>query len=185
MLYQINTPEKLSAFEASSFTTACVVATLLGDGFYSLWQDGKLVMPILMLDGVEDWFKGVFGKNFTRVVQEISVDEIAQIYMTILAGKHQETQFYVRDLSMMQHLQGTLLRAARYWRPDYKPTPYGSWMFPYGRRAVRLRDGREFPIQENLGEIGTNLWLVDIGEIPTYAITPGEDGRWEEVQTTT
>lgn len=84
---------------------------------------------------------------------------------------------------MIQHLKRTLLHGARYWRPDYKPTPYGSWMFPYGSDAVRLLDGREFPFQEILGEIGTNLWLVDLGEIPAYAITPRNDGRWEEVET--
>ena len=48
---------------------------------------------------------------------------------------------------------------------------------------VQLLDGRELPIQEILGEIGTNLWLVDLGEIPSYAITPSDDGRWEEVET--
>jgi hypothetical protein len=25
--------------------------------------------------------------------------------------------------------------------------------------------------------------LVDLGEIPSYAITPSNDGRWEEVET--
>jgi hypothetical protein len=48
---------------------------------------------------------------------------------------------------------------------------------------VQLLDGRVLPVQEILGEIGTNLWLVDLGEIPSYAITPGGDGRWEEVET--
>jgi hypothetical protein len=49
---------------------------------------------------------------------------------------------------------------------------------------VQLLDGRELPIQEILGEIGANLWLVDLGEIPSYAITPRDDGCWEEVETT-
>jgi hypothetical protein len=139
---------------------------------------------MFMFGGIEEWFRRVFDQNFTDIVRQVSLEEIAQIYMTILMEKHQETQFYVRDLSMIQHLKGTLLHAARYWRPDYKPTPYGSWMFPYGRDAIQLLDGREFPIQEILGEIGTNLWLVDLGEMPSYAITPGQDGRWQEVETT-
>ena len=56
-------------------------------------------------------------------------------------------------------------------------------MVPDGDAVVHLLDGRELPIQEILGEIGANLWLVDLGEIPSYAITPGGDGHWEEVGT--
>ena len=138
---------------------------------------------MFMFGGLEEWFRRVFDQNFTDIVQQVSLEEIAEIYMTILMEKHQETQFYVRDLSMIQHLQGTLLHGARYWRPDYKPTPYGSWMFPYGRDVIQLLDARELPIQEILGEIGTNLWLVDLGEMPSYAITPGQDGRWQEAET--
>ena len=67
MLYQLNTPEKPYVFEASSFPTACVVATLLGGGFYSLWQDGKQVMPVFMFGGVEQWYQRVFGRHFTEV----------------------------------------------------------------------------------------------------------------------
>src|SRR5215207_925512 len=92
MLYQVNTPGKAYTFETSSFTAACVVTTLLGGGFYSLWQDGKQVMPVFMFGGAEEWFRRVFHKNFMDVVQEVSPDEIAQIYMTILPGKPQERQ---------------------------------------------------------------------------------------------
>jgi len=70
------------------------------------------------------------------------------------------------------------LNASSQWRPRCKPTP------PDGGDVVQLLDGRELPIQEILGQIGTNLWLVDLGEIPSYAITPGADGVWEEVETT-
>jgi hypothetical protein len=183
MLYQVNTPEKPYTFEASSFTAACVVATLLGGGFYSLWQDGKQVMPVFMLGGTEEWFKRVFDKNFTGVVQEVSPDEIAQIYMTILAGKPEERQRYLQELSMIHHTKGALLNAASQWRPQNKPTAYGSSFIPDSDATVQLLDGRELPIQEILGEIGTNLWLVDLGEIPSYAITPSDNGRWEEVET--
>jgi hypothetical protein len=48
---------------------------------------------------------------------------------------------------------------------------------------VQSLDGRELPIQEIPGEIDANLWLVDLGEIPSYAITPSNDGHWEEVET--
>ena len=75
------------------------------------------------------------------------------------------------------------LNAATQWCPQLKPTPYGSSHVPDGGDIVQLLDGRELPIQEILGEIGTNLWLVDLGEIPSYAITPRNDGRWEEVET--
>ncbi|MCI0564099.1 MAG: hypothetical protein MN733_36955 [Nitrososphaera sp.] len=75
------------------------------------------------------------------------------------------------------------LTAASQWHPQYKPTPYGSCRFPDGGDVVELLDGRELPIQEILGEIGTNLWLVDLGEITSYAIIPSNDGRWEEVET--
>jgi hypothetical protein len=183
MLYQLNSPEKPYTFDASSFTAACVVATLLGGGFYSLWQDGKQVMPVFMFGGVEKWYQRTFGKNFQDAVQEVSPDEIAQIYMTILAGKPKDRQRYLQELSMMHHSKGTLLIAASSWRPQYKPTPYGSCRLPDGGDVVQLLDGRELPIQEILGEIGTNLWLVDLGEIPSYAITPSNDGRWEEVET--
>ena len=183
MLYQINTPENAHTFEASSFTAACVVATLLGGGFYSLWQDGKQVMPVFMFGGVEEWFRRVFDKNFTDVVQEVSPDEIAQIYMTILAGKPKERQRYLQELSMIHHSKEALRIAASPWRPQYKPTPYGSCRLPDGGDVVQVLDGRELPIQEILGEFGTNLWLVDLGEIPSYAITPGNDDRWVEVET--
>lgn len=75
------------------------------------------------------------------------------------------------------------LTAASPLRPQCKPTPYGSCRSPDGADVVQLLDGRELPIKEILGEIGTNLWLVDLGEIPSYAITPGADGGWEEVET--
>jgi len=75
------------------------------------------------------------------------------------------------------------LNASSQLRPQLKPTPYGSCRFPDGGDVVQLLDGRELPIQEILGEIGTNLWLVDLGEIPSYAITPSEDGRWVEAET--
>src|SRR5918995_1387135 len=97
MLYQINTPEKAYTFEASSFTAACVVTTLLGGGFYSLWRNGTQVMPMFMFGGTEKWFERVFDKNFMDVVQEVSPDEIAQIYMTILAGKPEERQRYLQE----------------------------------------------------------------------------------------
>ena len=84
---------------------------------------------------------------------------------------------------MIHHSKGTLLIAASTWCLQYKPTPYGSCRLPDGGDIVQLLDGRELPIQEILGEIGTNLWLVDLGEIPSYAITPRNDDRWEEVET--
>ena len=183
MLYQINTPEKAYTFEASSFTAACVVTTLLGGGLYSLWQDGKQVMPVSMFGGVEEWFRRVFDKNFTDVVQEVSADEIAQVYMTILAGKPRERQRYLQELSMIHHSKETLLSTANKWRPQYRPTPFGSCRMPNGGDTVQLLDGRELAIQEILSEIGTNLWLVDLGEIPSSAIVPSCDGRWEEVET--
>jgi len=183
MLYQLNTPEKPYTFEASSFTTACVVATLLGGGFYSLWQDGKQVMPVFMFGGAEEWFKRVFDKNLTDVVQEVSPDEFAQIYMTTLAGKPQERQRYLQELSMIHHSKGTLLNVVGRWHPQLKPTPYGSSRVPDGGDVVQMLDGRQLSVQEILGEIGTNLWLVDLGEIPSYAIIPGEGSRWVEVET--
>jgi hypothetical protein len=75
------------------------------------------------------------------------------------------------------------LNAASQSRPQLKPTPYGSSNVPDGGDVVQLLDGRALPVQEILGEIGTNLWLVDLGEIPSYAITLSNDGRWEEVET--
>ena len=68
----------------------------------------------------------------------------------------------------------------------HKNTPYGSLAVPDGGDLVTLLDGRQLPVQEILGEVGTNLWLVDLGEIPSYAIMPGDEaGCWEEVVTAT
>jgi hypothetical protein len=183
MIYQLNAPEKPYTFEASSFTAACVVATLLGGGFYSLWQGGKQIMPVFMFGDAEQWYQRAFGKRFTDVLQDVPKEEISQIYLTILAGRPEERQRYLQELSMIHHSKETLLNAGSKWRPQLKPTPYGSCRIPNGSDAVQLLDGRELPVQEILGEIGTNLWLVDLGEIPSYAITPGDDGRWEEVET--
>jgi hypothetical protein len=183
MLYQINTPEKPYTFEASSFTAACVVTTLLGGGFYSLWQGGKQIMPVFMFGGAEKWYQRRFGKNFQDVVQEVPWDEIAQIYLTLLAGKPQERQRYLQELSIIHHSKPALISAASQWRADYKHNPYGSSSIPDSGAAVHLLDGRELQVQEILAEIGTNLWLVDLGEIPSYAITPDDNGRWEEVET--
>ncbi len=183
MLFQINTPEKPCTFEASSFAAACVVALLLGGGFYSLWQDGKQVMPVFMFGGAEKWYQRTFGKNFQDVVQEVSPDEIAQIYLTLLMGKPEERQRYLHELSIIHHSKPALVSATSQWRPQIKPTAYGSTFIPDSGDTVQLLDGRALPVQEILGEIGTNLWLVDLGEIPSYAIAPGVDGRWEEVET--
>jgi hypothetical protein len=183
MLYQINAPEKAYTFEASSFTIACVVTTLLGGGFYSLWRNSKQVMPAFMFGGAEKWYQRTFGKNFQDVVQEVSLDEIAQIYLTLLVGKPEERQRYLQELSIIHHSKPALVSATSQWRPQIKPTAYGSTFIPDSGATVQLLDGRVLPVQEILGEIGTNLWLVDLGEIPSYAITPGGDGRWEEVET--
>jgi hypothetical protein len=183
MLYQLNTPEKAYTFEASSFTAACVVTTLLGGGFYSLWQAGKQVMPAFVFGGAEKWYQRTFGKNFQDVVQEVSPDEIAQIYLTLLMGKPEERQRYLHELSIIHHSKPALVSTTSQWRPQIKPTAYGSTFIPDSGATVQLLDGRALPVQEILGEIGTNLWLVDLGEIPSYAITPGGDGRWEEVET--
>jgi hypothetical protein len=183
MLYQINTPEKPYTFEASSFAAASVVATLLGGGFYSLWRNGKQVMPMFMFGGIEKWYRENFGKNFQDVVQEVSPDEISQIYVTLLVGKPEERQRYLQELSMIHHSKGALLNAASQWRPQNKPTAYGSSFIPDSGAPVQLLDGRELQVQEILAEIGTNLWLVDLGEIPSYAITPSDNRRWEEVET--
>ena len=183
MLFQINTPEKPYTFEASSFTTACVVATLLGGGFYSLWRNGRQVMPAFMFGGAEKWYQRTFGKNFQDVVQEVSPDEIAQIYLTLLVGKPEERQRYLQELSIIHHSKPALVSAASQWRPQIKPTAYGSTFIPDSGATVQLLDGRELSVQEILGEIGINLWIVDLGEIPSYAITPSDDGRWEEVET--
>jgi hypothetical protein len=181
MLYQLNTPEKTYVFEASSFSTACVVATLLGGGFYSLWQDGKQVMPVFMFGGVEQWYQRVFGRHFTEVLQAVAKEEISTIYRTILAEKPQELQRYLQELSMLNYSKVTLPDSCSQCCPQLKPTRYGSCKTPDGGDVVQLLDRRKLPIQEILGEIGTNLWLVDLGQIPSYPITPGDEGCWEEV----
>jgi hypothetical protein len=181
MLYQLHTPEKPYTFEASNFSTACVVATLLGGGFYSLWQDGKQIMPVFMFGGVEQWYQRGFGSHFTRVAQDVSREEISAIYMTILADKPQELQRYLQELSMLRYSKVTLPDSCSRCHPQRKPTHYDSCKTPDGGDVVRLLDQRELPIQEILGEIGTNLWLVDLGEIPSYPITPGKEGCWEEI----
>ena len=111
MLYQLNTPEKPYTFEASSFTTACVVAALLSGGFYSLWQDRKQVMPVFMFGGAEKWYQRTFGKNFQDVMREVSLDEIAQIYLTLLVGKPEELQRYLQELSIIHPSKPALVSA--------------------------------------------------------------------------
>lgn len=182
MLYQIKTPEIPYTFEASSFAAACVITTLLGGGSYSLWHGGKQVMPVFKSGGAQEWYLRTFGRNFQDVLREVSPDEISQIHLTILAGNPQERQRHLQDLSMIQRSKGPPLIAASPLRPQYKPTPHGSTRLPDGGDVVQLLDGRKLPILEILGEIGANLWLVDLGEIPSYAISPGDDGGWEEVE---
>jgi hypothetical protein len=156
---------------------------LLGGGFYSLWRDKERVMPAFMFGGLEDWYQRTFGKNFSNAVQEVSKDEIAQIYLTILAGKPEDRKRYLEELSLMHLSKGPLLTVANQRCVQYEHTSFGSSSIPGGCDFVTLIDGRELPIQETLGEIGTNLWLVDLGEIPSYAIVPGNvEGRWDEVE---
>jgi hypothetical protein len=184
MPYQINTPNEPYTFEASSFLAACVVTSLLGGGFYSLWQDGKKIMPAFMFGGHEDWYQRAFGKNFSDAVQEVSKDEISQIYMTLLAAKPEDRNRYLQELSLMHHSKAPLLTAANKLHVRCAHTPYGSSNVPGGGDVVTLTDGRTLPVQEILGEIGTNRWLVDLGEIPSYAIVPSAiDGRWDEAET--
>ena len=84
---------------------------------------------------------------------------------------------------MVHHSKQALVSASSQWRPQIKPTAYGSTFIPDSGAPVQLLDGRELQVQEILAEIGTNLWLVDLGEIPSYAITPSDNHRWEEVET--
>ena len=184
MPYKINTPSEPYTFEASSFLAACVVTSLLGGGFYSLWQDGKKLMPAFMFGGHKEWYHRAFGKNFSDAVQDVSKDEIAQIYLTILAGKPEERKRYLEELSLMHHSRAPLLSMPQKLHVQCATTPYGSSSVPGGGDVVTLIDGRELLVQEVLGEIGINLWLVDLGEIPSYAIVPSAiDGHWDEVET--
>ena len=183
MPYKINTPSEPYTFEASSFLAACVVTSLLG-GFYSLWQDGKKLMPAFMFGGHEEWYHRAFGKNFSDAVQDVSKDEIAQIYLTILAGKPDDRKRYLEELSLMHHSKAPLLSIPQKLHVQCAPTPYGSSSVPGDSDVVALVDGCTLPIQEILGEIGTNLWLVDLGEIPSYAIVPSAvQSHWDEVET--
>jgi hypothetical protein len=184
MPYQINTPNEPYTFEASSFLAACVVTSLLGGGFYSLWQGGKKIMPIFMFGGHDEWYQRAFGMNFSDAVQEVSKDEVAQIYLTVLAGKPEERKRYLEELSLIHHSKAPLLSMPQKLHVQCAPTPYGSFSVPGGGDVVTLIDGRTLPVQEILGEIGTNLWLVDLGEIPSYAVVPGDvEGRWDEAET--
>jgi hypothetical protein len=163
---------------------ACIVTTLLGGGFYSLWRNKEQVMPAFMFGGLEDWYQRTFGKNFSNAVQEVSKDEIAQIYMTILAGKPEDRKRYLEELSLIHLAKGPLLAAANQWRVRNKRTSFGSSNIPANGDVVTLIDGRELLVQETLEEIGMKLWLVDLGEIPSYAIVPSDaDGHWNEVET--
>ena len=181
MLYQINTPGETYTIEATCFTTACVVTTLLGSGFYSLWQSGREVMPAFMLGGHDKWYRRTFGKSFADVVQDVSADEIAQIYANILNGRGKDRRMYLEELSLIHRSPNRELLPGK-GCGRRKNTPYGSLAVPDGGDLVTLLDGRRLLVQEILGEVGTNLWLVDLGEIPSYAITPGnEAGCWEEV----
>ena len=138
-----------------------------------------------MFGGLEDRYQRIFGKNFSNAVQEVSKDEVAQIYMTILAGKPEDRKQYLEELFLMHHSKAPLLST-----PHQKlhvqcvHTPYSSCSVPGGGDVVTLIDGRELPVQEILGELGTNLWLVDLSEIPSYAIVPSAvKGHWDEVGT--
>ena len=178
-LYLINTPGETYALEATCFTTACVVTTLLGSGFYSLWQNGREVMPAFMFGGHDKWYRRTFGKSFADVVQDVSADEIAQIYANILNGRDEDRRMYLEELSLIHRSPDRLLLP----RKDTH-TSDGSLAVPGGGDLVTLLDGRQLPVQEILGKVGTNLWLVDLGDIPSYAITPGNEvGCWEEVVT--
>jgi hypothetical protein len=183
MLYQIHTPGETYTIEATCFTTACVVTTLLGSGFYSLWQSGREVMPAFMFGGHDKWYRRTFGKSFADVIQDVSADEIAHIYANILDGRDEDRRMYLEELSLIHRSPNkSLLADTEYGTP--KNTAYGSFSVPGGGDLVTLLDGRHLPVQEILGEVGTNLWLVDLGEIPSYAITPGNEvGCWEEVVT--
>ncbi len=182
-LYQINTPGETYTMEATCFTTACVVTTLLGSGFYSLWQNGREVMPAFMFGGHDKWYRRTFGKSFADVVQDVSADEIAQIYANILNGRDEDRRIYLEELSLIHRSPNRSLLPAREYGTT-KNTAYGSFTIPGGGDLVTLLDGRRLPVQEILGEVGANLWLVDLGEIPSYAITPGDKvGCWQEVVT--
>jgi hypothetical protein len=180
-LYQINTAGEIYTLEATCFTTACVVTTLLGSGFYSLWQNGAEVMPAFVLGGPDKWYRRTFGKSFADVVQDVCAVEIAQIYANILNGREEDRRMYLEELSLIHRSPNRLLAPDRgYGKP--KITTHGSFAVPGGGDLVSLLDGRHLPVQEILGEVGTDLWLVDLGEIPSYAIAPSEEaGCWEEV----
>ena len=185
MLYQINTPGETYTMEATCFTTACVVTTLLGSGFYSLWQNGREVMPAFMFGGHDKWYRRTFGKSFADVVQDVSADEIAQIYANILNGREKDRRMYLEELSLIHRSPNRSLLLRKGCR-THKSTSCDSFAVPGGGDLVTLLDGRHLPVQEILGEVGTNLWLVDLGEIPSYAITPcNEAGCWQEVVTAT
>jgi hypothetical protein len=141
-------------------------------------------MPAFMFGGHDKWYRRTFGKSFADVIQDVSADEIAQIYANILNGR-EDRRMYLEELSLIHRSPNSLLLPDREYG-THKNTPYGSFAIPGGGDLVTLLDGRHLPVQEILGEVGTNLWLVDLGEIPSYAIMPGDRvGCWEEVVTAT
>jgi hypothetical protein len=79
-------------------------------------------MPAFVFGGVEKWYQRAFGKNFLDVVQEVSPDEISQIYLTILEGKPEECQRYLQELSIIHHSKPALACTTSQWRQQIKPS---------------------------------------------------------------
>src|SRR5512147_2988896 len=138
LLYQINTPAESHTIEATCFTTACVVTTLLGSGFYSLWQNGREVMPAFMFGGHDKWYRRTFGKSFANVVQDVSADEIAQIYADILNGRDEDRRMYLEELSLIHRSPDWFLLPRKKCRKDEHT--YGSFAVPAGGDLVTLLD---------------------------------------------
>ena len=69
MKYEIINPHDEAYMESDSHKYASIAVLLLGVGYYGLKEvDGDFEMPVMLLGGVEEWFKQEFGMTFTQIM---------------------------------------------------------------------------------------------------------------------
>lgn len=102
-IYEIINPSDAYTLVSDSFEFACIVACLLGEGKYGLWQiDGDNEMPIFFIGGHDVWFTEHFGADFSAVMDRMNPAAVADVCDSVLIGKACDRETFDKAMALIE-----------------------------------------------------------------------------------
>lgn len=103
-IYELINPSDPYTLEADDRLLACLVACMIGDGWFPLEAaDGSPGMPILALGADPDeWFRATFGKPLGGLLDEITPDRLLPVLDSVLLCTRHERRAYADALAAIE-----------------------------------------------------------------------------------